>query len=171
MFSLVFVDLDNTIFNTNKQLEVLGIDTNIYPAQISEVNVDWSAIFQQAEVIEPVKSFIHREYNDSLIVYLTARQEKWASLTLSRFEKLDLPSGDMVFTNGKPKGIYARKYHLAFLKESYYSGNVTLVEDSPHEIQSVLYHLPDTKLVVPDWIYNRHIVGERTTRIHFGKED
>ncbi len=146
---IIFVDIDNTLANTNAQLERLGIDISAYPANVpSEL---WSKdIFKSAEPIEPVINFVNAIHPHYKIVYLTAREGIYHELTLHWLEKNNLPIAPIVHTNGRDKGQFIQIFSST-------EKVVGAIEDSPHEINSMIDAKEDLLLFVPDWEYNRHL--------------
>jgi hypothetical protein len=153
MREILFCDVCNTIANVNKELEKRGFRTDIYPSPIDKEVWKDNRIFIDAEPIWSVIELLRELSTSYDIIYLTARPTSLNKLTSDWLCRYGLPGCPIVHTNGLLKG--------AFMRPGVYG----IIEDSPHEISSVLQACPNSALYVPDWIYNRHIEPDKGQRI------
>lgn len=150
---MLFVDIDNTLANTNAELINLGIDISVYPSSIPASFWGDGFLFQKAKPIPTTIQLVKYLSQYFPLVYITARDTKYGMITLKWLsEQKMLPFGVLVFSNGKPKGEIIKGFDCSVIH---------LIEDSPEEIESVLSLKRKTHLYIPDWPYNRHIQGTR----------
>ncbi|HZK53481.1 MAG TPA: hypothetical protein VFC84_04745 [Desulfosporosinus sp.] len=145
-----FVDICNTLANVNEQLNLIGFQTDVYPAPIP-AEVLTEELFRQAKpiqtVVNLVKRLVDRGYS---LVYLTARSESVREVTLEWLRANALPAGPVIHTNGRLKGEIA----LELVHVDWIAG---AVEDSPYEIMGYIRSIPGIRLLVPEWPHNEGI--------------
>lgn len=155
MKQFLFVDICNTLANVNLELERRGIDTSIYPADVSTDLWGDQSVFSEAEPIFPVIEFVREQAKRFEVVYLTARPGHIREVTLDWLNRYQLPPGPIIHTTGYMKAEFLKVFLLT-------EKVVGIVEDAPHEIQEITRMTPAIPLYIPDWPYNQHIaVGYR----------
>lgn len=152
---VVIVDICNTLANVNDQLAMRGYKTDSYPS-ILPCNIwDDERIFTEAAPIEPVIYFVRRLAEVAEIVYMTARPKELQRVTMEWLRKHCAPEAPIVFTEGQLKG------NVIQSMVGHESRSPIVFEDSPHEIKSIVSVMPGINLFIPDWLYNRHLAGNR----------
>lgn len=148
---LICVDIDNTITNTNKKLEELGYDTNIYPNPYIDkkfwLNFEGQMLLFNAELIKTTLAIIntiHTNFNVE-IFFATSRPLELIDITYAWLIKNDLLA-DVYFTSNK----------LQLDADIYF-------EDDPAVIEQLLNH--NKTVLIPKWSYNSNIRHE--TAIHY----
>ncbi len=155
MKNFIFVDICNTLANVNAELAKRGVDTSIYPSDIPDGIWNDVSIFSEAEPIMPVVELVRELAGQYDIVYLTARPPSARYITLSWLQRNHLPKAPLIHTNGRLKAEFVAAYSLT-------ENVIGVVEDAPHELQSIMRVRPDVPLYIPDWNYNKHIsIGTR----------
>ena len=145
-----FVDICNTLANVNEQLNLLGFQTDVYPAPIP-AEVFTEELFRQAKPIQTVVNLVKRLVDrGNSLVYLTARSESVREVTLEWLRANAIPAGPVIHTNGRLKGEIA----LELVHVDWIAG---AVEDSPQEIEGYVEAIPGIRLLVPEWTHNEGI--------------
>lgn len=148
---LLLVDICNTVANINHELDLLGYDTSVYPNKNIDPTIFNEDLFRRARPILPVIEKVWTLKNSGLeVIYLTARPKAAKDITLWWLKKHRLPEGDILFSNGRLKAEVALDLNLNIFGA---------VEDSPQEVLGYLSKLPQAKVFMPVWEYNRHLVS------------
>jgi hypothetical protein len=150
---IVVVDICNTLANVNGELARRGYDTSVFPARVP-INLfqDYS-LFSEAQPINESIFLLRQLATIYSIVYLTARPIESEAVTQLWLERHYCPKSLLFHTMGRPKGEFFRFFKDAGIEVA------GVLEDAPHELESIREAQPHVKTFIPRWNYNQHIVG------------
>jgi hypothetical protein len=155
MQKLFFVDVCNTLANVIEQLNIRGYRTDIYPCPAPPETYT-EELFRSARPIWPIIDWVKELPGQGYsLVYLTARPQKYKTVTLEWLEQHGLPKAPLLHSNGRSKGEVAKILSLNPKVEI-----AGALEDSPQEIRGYIQAVPGIRLYVPEWEYNAHLSGD-----------